>query len=287
MKVAVVGVGRWGENHVKVLNKLGRLHGVYDADVQRASQIAQKYGTFVYSSIDEINPGSVDAAVVATPATTHYEVSKLLITKGINMLIEKPPATDLESVKRLYEMSKGKVKIGIGFIERFNPAFASFEECYKAAFSIYFYRLATGSNVKDVGVVLDLMIHDINLANHLFGNPKILLKRVERENGRDITAEAVIDYAGSRAYIISSWKSPSRFRKIFAFSDSAFAEADLAGKNGSCSERGKEPKLVDGKDTDLLEAEHLQFERFITRGDPFPDISEAVNDMKVVEEILS
>ena len=287
MKVAVVGVGRWGENHVKVLNRLGRLHGVYDADSVRASQIAQKYGTFVYSSTDEIKPGSVDAVVVATPATTHYEVAKQFIEKGINLLIEKPPTTELESVKKLYELSKGKVKVGFGFIERFNPAFASFEDCYKGSFSISFYRLATGSNVRDVGVVLDLMIHDINLANHLFGNPKILLKRVVRENEKDVTAEAVIDYTGSRAYLVSTWKSPSKFRKIFAFSDTAFIEADLAEKKGTCSERGREPRLVDGKNTDLLEAEHIQFERFINNGEPFPDISEAVKDMEVAEEVLT
>ncbi len=286
MKVAVVGVGRWGENHVKVLKKLGRLNGIYDADFVRATSVAEKYGTFVYNSMDEINSRSVDAVVIATPATTHYDVAKFFIEKGIDMLIEKPPTTDLESIKKLYNLSKDKVKVGFGFIERFNPAFVSFEDCYRASYSIYFYRLATGSNIKDVGVVLDLMIHDIDLANHLFGEPKVLLKRVVREQDKDVTAEALIEYGNTRAHLISSWKSPSKFRKIFSFSDSAFVEADLAEKKGSCYRVANEPKLAEEKNADLLEAEHIQFEKFIKEGKSFPDIYDAVKDMEVAEEIL-
>ncbi|MFP3262017.1 MAG: Gfo/Idh/MocA family oxidoreductase [Nitrososphaeria archaeon] len=287
MKVAVIGVGRWGENHVRVLSRLGRLSGIYDADRNRALSVAQKYGTLAYHSLDELRPGSVDAVVVATPATTHYEVARAFIEKGINVLLEKPPSTNFESVKKLYEISKDRVKVGVGFIERFNPAFAGLEECYRSSSSAFFYRLATGSNVNDVGVVLDLMIHDINLADHLFGTAKVLFKNVIRENGRDVTAEALLDYGSSRAYLISSWKSTGRFRKIVAFGETALAEADLAEKKGSCTEMDHSIRSVEGKDKDLLEAEHLQFERFISSGEPFPDISEAVKDMAVVEEVLS
>jgi len=287
MKVAVIGVGRWGENHVRVLSRLGRLSGIYDADRNRALSVAQKYGTLAYNSLDELRPGSVDAVVVATPATTHYEVARAFIEKGINVLLEKPPSTNFESVKKLYEISKDRVKVGVGFIERFNPAFAGLEECYRSSSSAFFYRLATGSNVNDVGVVLDLMIHDINLADHLFGTARVLFKNVIRENGRDVTAEALLDYGSSRAYLISSWKSTGRFRKIVAFGETALTEADLAEKKGSCTEMDHSIRSVEGKDKDLLEAEHLQFERFISSGEPFPDISEAVKDMAVVEEVLS
>jgi len=161
------------------------------------------------------------------------------------------------------------------------------EECYRSSSSAFFYRLATGSNVNDVGVVLDLMIHDINLADHLFGTARVLFKNVIRENGRDVTAEALLDYGSSRAYLISSWKSTGRFRKIVAFGETALTEADLAEKKGSCTEMDHSIRSVEGKDKDLLEAEHLQFERFISSGEPFPDISEAVKDMAVVEEVLS
>ncbi|MGC8600675.1 MAG: Gfo/Idh/MocA family protein [Nitrososphaeria archaeon] len=287
MKVAVVGVGRWGENHVRVLSRMRRLSGIYDADRNRALVIAQKYGTFAYNSLDELRPDSVDAVVVATPATTHYDVARIFIEKGVNVLLEKPPSTNFESVKKLYELSKDKVKVGVGFIERFNPAFAGLEECYRRSSSAFFYRLATGSNVNDVGVVLDLMIHDINLADHLFGTARILFKNVIREKGRDVTAEALLDYGSSRAYLISSWKSTGRFRKIVAFGETALTEADLAEKKGSCTEIDHSIKSVEGKDKDLLEAEHLQFEKFINSGEPFPDISEAVKDMAVVEEVLS
>jgi len=287
MKVAVIGVGRWGENHVRVLSRLGRLSGIYDADRNRALSVAQKYGTLAYHSLDELRAGSVDAVVVATPATTHYEVARAFIEKGINVLLEKPPSTNFESVKKLYEISKDRVKVGVGFIERFNPAFAGLEECYRSSSSAFFYRLATGSNVNDVGVVLDLMIHDINLADHLFGTARVLFKNVIRENGRDVTAEALLDYGSSRAYLISSWKSTGRFRKIVAFGETALTEADLAEKKGSCTEMDHSIRSVEGKDKDLLEAEHLQFERFISSGEPFPDISEAVKDMAVVEEVLS
>ncbi|MFP3222939.1 MAG: Gfo/Idh/MocA family oxidoreductase, partial [Nitrososphaeria archaeon] len=275
------------ENHVRVLSRLGRLSGIYDADRNRALSVAQKYGTLAYNSLDELRPGSVDAVVVATPATTHYEVARAFIEKGINVLLEKPPSTNFESVKKLYEISKDRVKVGVGFIERFNPAFAGLEECYRSSSSAFFYRLATGSNVNDVGVVLDLMIHDINLADHLFGTARVLFKNVIRENGRDVTAEALLDYGSSRAYLISSWKSTGRFRKIVAFGETALTEADLAEKKGSCTEMDHSIRSVEGKDKDLLEAEHLQFERFISSGEPFPDISEAVKDMAVVEEVLS
>ncbi|MFP3225115.1 MAG: Gfo/Idh/MocA family oxidoreductase [Nitrososphaeria archaeon] len=287
MKVAVIGVGRWGENHVRVLSKLGMLNGIYDADRNRALYVAQKYGTFAYNSLDELRPGSVDAVVIATPATTHYEVARAFIEKGINVLLEKPPSTNFESVKKLYEISKGRVKVGVGFIERFNPAFVELEECLRSSSSAFFYRLATGSNVNDVGVVLDLMIHDINLADHLFGTAKVLFKNIIRENGRDVTAEALLDYGGSRAYLISSWKSTGKFRKIIAFGEKALTEADLADKKGTCTEADHNIRSVEGKNKDLLEAEHLQFERFISSGEPFPDINEAVKDMAVVEEILS
>ncbi len=286
MKVAVVGVGRWGENHVRVLSKLGWLYGVYDTNKERALDISKKYGTFAYQSLDDLSPSSLDAAVVATPASTHFSLGMQLVEKGINLLLEKPPTLKLKEALKIKEVSNLKgVKVGVGYIERFNPAFKELESCLKRSDQAYFFRLSKGSNVKDVGVIYDLMIHDINLSNHLFGNPKVVYKKIKVGDGLDVRAEAVIEYKTATSHLTASWTSPVKFRKIFAHSDQLFAEADLAAKTGFCEDRGQKIS-VEEKDVDLLEAEHMGFKKFIEEGSEFPNIEESLKDLEVIELLM-
>ncbi len=165
-KVAVIGAGAFGANHCRVVHESERaeLTAVVDIDSARALEAAAKYGAAAFTDARAV-AGKVNAAIVAAPTTAHEEIGTLLMDGGIDVLVEKPIASDLAGAQRLIDVAKERGRIfQVGHLERFNPAVMELER--RATLPLFFeiHRLNVFSpRSLDVDVVLDLMIHDVDI----------------------------------------------------------------------------------------------------------------------------
>jgi len=166
IRLAVVGAGQFGQNHCRVVSESprARLCAVVDIDAARAGEMASKYGAEALTDFRQLR-GKVDAAVVAAPTRAHEEIGCGLMEAGIDCLVEKPIAPDLEAAGRLVETAERHGRIlQVGHLERFNPAVAELERRLTLPLFFEIHRLNVFSpRSLDVDVVLDLMIHDVDI----------------------------------------------------------------------------------------------------------------------------
>jgi predicted dehydrogenase len=172
IRIALVGAGAFGRNHLRVLRESGRaeLVAVVDTDPARAQNAAAQYGCQAFTSIQDLK-GNVDAAIVATPTTTHAALGCELLESGIDVLVEKPIAADPVSARRLADTARRTGRIlQVGHLERFNPAVMALERVVRLPLFFEIHRLSVFTpRSLDVDVVLDLMIHDIDIVLTLTG----------------------------------------------------------------------------------------------------------------------
>lgn len=166
IRVAVIGTGVFGRHHLRVLSQSlnATLVGVVDADPERAAQAAAEHNCMTFATLGELE-GNVDAAVVAVPTSLHAEVGCELLQSGIDVLVEKPIASNLASARRLVDTAVEHDRIlQIGHLERFNPAVAALKKITTIPLFFEIHRLSLFSpRSLDVDVVLDLMIHDLDI----------------------------------------------------------------------------------------------------------------------------
>lgn len=172
IRIAVIGAGAFGRNHVRVLSDLPgvELVAVADLDFERAQRLAAEYGTQAIDDPEQLI-GNVDAAIVATPTVTHETVAEGLLGSGIDVLIEKPIADSAEAGERLTRLAEENGQIlQVGHLERFNPAVVQLEKerTIPLFFEVHRLSMFTPRSL-DVDVVLDLMIHDLDIVLHLMG----------------------------------------------------------------------------------------------------------------------
>lgn len=184
LRVAVVGTGHLGSLHAKIYSLIQKkagisLVGVCDIDKKAAKEVAKKYNTDYCLDYHDLI-GKVDAVSIVVPTSLHYEVAKDFLKAGVHVLIEKPITKTLEEADELLELAKDKnLIIQVGHIERFNSAVRAVEPLLSKPRFIECQRLGSISKkkrIKDVGVVLDLMIHDIDI---ILGLVKSKVKNIE------------------------------------------------------------------------------------------------------------
>jgi predicted dehydrogenase len=165
-RLAVVGAGQFGKNHCRVVHESTRakLCAVVDSDASRAAESAALYQSDALSDFREL-AGKVDAAIVAVPTTSHEAVAVALLEAGIDVLVEKPIAADMESAGRMVAAAERHGRIlQVGHLERFNPAVVELERRTTLPLFFEIHRLNVFSpRSLDVDVVLDLMIHDVDI----------------------------------------------------------------------------------------------------------------------------
>ncbi len=166
IRVGVVGTGHLGSLHAKIYSNLDsvKLVGVCDCNIERSLEVGKRFKVASYSDYEELFD-KVDAASIAVPTSLHYNVAKDFLRHGIHVLIEKPITKTLSEADELIEIAeKNKLILQVGHIERFNSAVLALEPYINKPKFIECQRLGPfHSRVKDVGVVLDLMIHDIDI----------------------------------------------------------------------------------------------------------------------------
>jgi virulence factor len=180
LKIGVIGVGNMGRHHVRILSLLKdiELIGVSDIDLARGIKIASQYQTHFYENYEDMLP-VVDAVCIAVPTRLHHEVGGNCLKAGVHILIEKPIAADLVEAESLVNLAaETGCILQVGHIERFNPAFRELSKVIQteSILALEARRLSPYSDrANDVSVVLDLMIHDIDLLLELSASPVVKL----------------------------------------------------------------------------------------------------------------
>lgn len=234
INIGVVGVGHLGQYHAKHYSLLpeANLVGLYDEDIERCRQIADTYSTTAFESLDNML-NQVDAVSIVTPTVSHALVAEKCIQAGKHVFIEKPITKTIAEADGLIALAKEKnVLLQVGHIERLNPALLPLKDFNLKPKFIEVQRLAPFTvRGTDVPVVLDLMIHDIDIILSLVDSP---VKNI-RANGVSIMTKSV-DIANARirfengtvASITASRIAKDRVRKIKVFQQDMYATIDLS-----------------------------------------------------------
>jgi predicted dehydrogenase len=285
LSIGIVGVGKLGEFHLKLLKELAlerndvALSGIFEANALRAKSLSKQYQTRQFASLDEL-AGRSNAAIIAAPTSAHFEIALTLLEKGLHLFIEKPITAAIEQANKLIEAERvHKVKIQVGHIERFNPALVAAEPFLGEPVFIAAERLSGFSKrVTDVSVVLDLMIHDIDLILSLVKSEVKTLAASGVSvfsNELDI-ANARIEFVnGAAATVTASRISRSKVRKMrfFCKNPSSYASLDLG------SGKAEIFRIVDAPSERKTSLKEFAMQKIV---DLFGDVQDAL-DGKMIE----
>ena len=227
VKVAVLGTGSLGQHHVRLYAELAaagqiELTGIYDVNAETARKIAAKHNVHSFNSAAEAAAAS-DALNIATPTTTHFELAKSLLAQGKHVLVEKPMTDDTAQAAELVQLAQQKnCVLQVGHVERFNPVFKYLETVATQPRFVECHRLSPyPARSMDIGAVLDLMIHDLDVVLAFVKSPVTSVDAVGipvLSKSEDI-ANARLRFAnGCIANLTVSRISPERMRKIRVFS---------------------------------------------------------------------
>ncbi|MCB1211794.1 MAG: Gfo/Idh/MocA family oxidoreductase [Verrucomicrobiales bacterium] len=242
-RIGVAGVGAIGKNHARIMGEIARgsngaieFAAIFDTDKSRASELAEQYGAVVIEDLAEF-ASLVDAATVAVPTVFHREVAGVLLDQGKHVMVEKPITESLPEAQALIELAQAKNCIlQVGHIERFNPVLKQLEERLDQPRFIETHRLSPFPNRSmDIGVVLDLMIHDIEIVLHLVKAPLIDVDAVGIPvlTRREDIANARLKFAnGCIANLTASRVSPEKMRKIRVFQSNCYLSLDYQEQSG-------------------------------------------------------
>ena len=238
LPVGVIGVGALGQHHARHMTGLDdvRLAGVYDADAGRAAKIAAEHGTTAFDDMDELL-ARIEAVTVAVPTPAHFEIGMRALARGVPVLMEKPLAATVEEADGLIAAARRKgVQLQVGHIERYNRALRAAEPYLDGPRYIESLRLASFQpRGTDVAVVLDLMIHDLDLVLHLTGSEATEV----RASGLPVLsphldiANARVEFAnGAVALATASRVARERIRRLRLFQPNGYFSLDLATGGG-------------------------------------------------------
>jgi predicted dehydrogenase len=272
IKVAVIGTGSLGKEHVRIYAELAKagqveLVGIYDTFPDTAHKVAGKHNTRVFSSVAEAAAAS-DALSLVTPTTTHFDLAKQLLLQGKHVLVEKPMTDNAAQATELVQLAQQKnCVLQVGHVERFNPVFNYLETVATHPRFIETHRLSPyPARSTDIGVVLDLMIHDLDVVLAFVKSPVTSVDAVGipvLSKSEDI-ANARLRFAnGCVANLTVSRVSPERMRKIRVFSGGAmtsYVSLDYRAQEGyiyRIAREGEEEssllkKLLSAKDSTIV-----------------------------------
>ncbi|PWR23645.1 Gfo/Idh/MocA family protein [Zavarzinia compransoris] len=235
LRVAVIGCGQMGRNHLRCYARLpgAVIVGGVDPLAANRDAAAAAFGIPVFAQVDDLP--AVDAVSIVTPSVTHVALAEELIGKGIHCLIEKPLALTAAEGRRIAALGKARgVTLAVGHLERFNPAVVALKAHLPALGPIHAVtarRLAKAGRITDVDVIDDLMVHDIDVVLDLLGRPAPTAAKVEGLRGADVPgfdyATALVGFPGGiLAAISASRMTPVRIRTLEVLGAEAVAVAD-------------------------------------------------------------
>ena len=295
LRVGVVGVGHIGSNHARIYSELAKadLIAILDIDPARADEIGGKHKTKVAASLNEF-AGMVDAASIATPTSAHFSIARDLLAQGKHLLIEKPITEKTSDARELAEMAAEKgLVLQVGHVERFNPVLSALEQRLTHPRFIEAHRLSPYPNRStEIGVVLDLMIHDLEIILHLVNSTMENIDAVGvpvLSRGEDIANARLRFASGCIANVTSSRISPERMRKIRVFQEDAYLSLDYQGQSGEIYRRvngqiTREPVAIE-KEEPLRQQLTSFVDCALTGGEPKVSGSHAAAALELAVEI--
>ncbi|HKK74292.1 MAG TPA: Gfo/Idh/MocA family oxidoreductase [Saprospiraceae bacterium] len=237
LKIGVLGAGHLGKIHLKCIQLASEhldLVGFYDTDPANAEKVSADLGITAFDDLNQLID-AVDIIDIVTPTTTHYELAKRAIVRGKHLFIEKPITHTVEEAEELLELSKKhQVKVQVGHVERFNPALLALDADQLDPKFIEAHRLAIfNPRGTDVSVVLDLMIHDIDIILSMIDSEvsKISANGVAVVSSTPDIANARIEFKnGAVANVTTSRISMKQMRKVRLFQKDAYISLDFLEK---------------------------------------------------------
>jgi len=238
LRIGIAGLGSIGKNHARILAELPDcdLAAVYDTNPETAREIAEKCGTRAVATLEEF-ADAVDAATIATPTPTHYAIAEQLLKAGKHLLVEKPITETTGDARKLVELSRETGRIlQVGHVERFNPVMSKLEGLLTQPRFIEAHRLSPYPNRSiEIGVVLDLMIHDLEIILHMVRSPVKSIDAVGvavLSRGEDIATVRLHFQNGCVANVTASRISPEKLRKIRVFQREGYVSLDYQNQTG-------------------------------------------------------
>lgn len=252
IKVAVIGAGVMGKNHLKTYKNLPNVEliGVYDIFPEAAENAAKMFGIKAFSSMEEVAK-SVNAVSVVTTSTTHADVGEFFLNHGIHCLIEKPLATTEEECMRLINAAKkNNVTLLVGHIERFNPAVEQMSKILSDTSkirSLTTQRMSAASGrITDVDVAMDLMIHDVEVIQSLVKSPVVnvqacSVKTADKPEGKDYISALLEFENGATANLTASRITQARVRTLTVTTDTNYIDMDFINQSINVHSQGRMP----------------------------------------------
>lgn len=268
MNIAVIGIGKLGSLHAKIYNQMPAVKTLYLCDTNPAqisllqSELTKKIETV--SDYSQLLNCDIQAVSIATPTVAHFGIARAFLNKKIPCLIEKPITTTLPDAKELYQLAKkNKTVLMVGHVERFNSAYPEALKLIKNPLFIECHRLnpyPAGRSL-DIGVVLDLMIHDLDIIldlvkdtpKHIDATGVTVLSKTE-----DIANVRIVFKKGCIANITASRISPERVRKIRVFTRDSYISLDYAKQEIDVYR--KEAGILTKKNVNITKEQPLQKE---------------------------
>lgn len=251
-RVGVAGVGSLGFHHARILREIegAELVGIFDTNPERLAEVAATLGALPAAMLDALLD-RVDALVVAVPTVAHEAVARAALARGVHVLIEKPIAPTLDAAERiLAEAEATGALVQIGHVERFNGVLRACEPFIDDPLFVETHRLAPfGPRGTDVAVVLDLMIHDLDLLLSLMRRPVTSVTAVGvpvLTSSPDIANARLEFEGGGVANLTASRVSLERMRKLRLFQRSGYISLDLAAGTGEFLRLKREISLDSG-----------------------------------------
>ena len=261
LKVGVIGIGRMGINHARIYNEFREVNlvAVADTNKENLNKAKEKYGCNIYEDYKEmLDKEELNAVSIAVPTKEHYKVALNCISKGINLLIEKPIASNVQEGKEIIERAKEKkVKLMIGHVERFNPAVIELKKRIENDELGKIYRIMAQREspfplrISDVGFVIYLAVHDIDIISYISGAN---FKRLYAETGKKLHSSnedlllALFRFDNDVMGIISTnWLTPDLIRNLVVTGEKGMFRVDYLNQELYFYHNAALPKEIDYK----------------------------------------
>ena len=297
MKVVQIGTGGWGKNHARILSHLGVLCAICDVDKEKSEEFGKKYSVNSYDSIDSLlNSEEFDVAFVCTPTSTHSSIASQLIQSHKHVFVEKPLTYLSEEGEDLLELSiKNKTILSCGYIERFNPAVGVVKDFVKSKkygelVMLEFHREnRMPLHIKDVGIIYDTSVHDIDTAMWLFDEtPEVIFAKAGKiKHEHEDFASIMLGFKDNKVAIISSnWITPTKVRRFDAVCTDGIISSDFLTQEIIVETKDSTEKPKHEKQEPLL----LEIQNFLGAIDGKNELivkpEHAVNVTKIAEAAL-
>ena len=299
VNIGVIGVGHLGQHHARILNEIegANLVGISDVNEEAGKAQAEKYGVKYFKDFREL-ANHVEAVTVVVPTFLHHDVAKYFLENNIHTFIEKPITKTLQDANDLVATAgKKQLTLQVGHVERFNAAIVKLQSLIEKPRFIECQRMCKFSNrIQDVGVVLDMMIHDIDIVLSLVKSP---IKNIDAVGipvltaNEDIANAHIVFENGCIANLTASRISEEMVRKLRIFEMDKYCSLDYAEQTITMAHKSSEEQKIVCEELDVQKAEPLrkELEHFINciqeKKKPLVSIEDGKNALEVALEILT